>query len=283
MKNAYDYLNDVRMDFDIYDEEPITEEEVYKMSKISKTEKKGLKKKALIIGAAAVFAVATGVMAADGNIGGIIKTITLGNNIFVQTDPEAAHPLPEELYGRLYDKQGNIVTAVTEDGLDSLYDENGKHIDSDRLMEIFEDALGDEADFYEEDEADKVTWSSLEEAQAAADFDIKQPGYMPEGFAFESAHAYKDKEGSLSGLYVNLDYSDGNGNVITVMERLLNEETAFKISTDGEMEEVLINGINAVILNGRNINFETQDNISVSIHGGNIARDELIKIAESIV
>lgn len=61
-------------------------------------------------------------------------------------------------------------------------------------------------------------------------------------------------------------------------------KSKFTASTDGELEEMQINGRTVVIADNRNIDFETADSVSVSIlSGGNMTRNELIKAAEGIL
>lgn len=288
MKNEYDYLNDVKMDFSVYDDVNISEEEVRKMSKINKTKKKISKKSFAVVVCAAVLFVSTGVAAASGHLERIIKTVTTGNNYFVQMDPDAAHELPEALNGKIYNAEGEALTAVTEKDINNLYDENGNLLDTESLKKLFNEAFADEgvelgvyndADM----EESKIIYSSLEDAQSDADFDIKIPEYIPDGFEFADAYTFKDENGNTSGLYRNLEYADKNGKKIVLYERFINEETAFVATTNGEIEEIEINGRKTVITDNRNLSFETEDNVSVSILAKDcITKDELIKIAESI-
>ena len=54
------------------------------------------------------------------------------------------------------------------------------------------------------------------------------------------------------------------------------------MGTDGEIEELDINGHKAVLSNGNSLDWEIDD-VSVGINGrGNITRDELISMAESV-
>lgn len=282
MKNQYDYLNDAEIDLSIYEEESITEEEVRKMSRINHN-KISIKKKVIITGVAATLAVATGVAAAEGHIERIIRSFTTGHSMFVQVDPNAPHELPKEVVGMLYNKDGNIVTEATDEDLKNMYDKNGNHLTQEQLKKIFDEALGDKADIKDDKDVETEGWSTIEEAQAAAKFDIKHPEYMPEGFSFSKAYTYKNDDGSISGYYMNLEYTDGKGKEITIMERLLNDETAFTMSTDSELEERVINGRTTVIADSRNANFETGDNVYVSVNTkGSVSEDELVKIVESI-
>ncbi len=282
MKNEYDYLNDVKMDFSMYDEEVLTEEEVYKMSKL-KRNNKSIKKSIAVLGTAAVLAVATGVAASEGYIDKILKTISIGHSTIMQMDPNAPHSLPKELTGKLFDKDGNKLTAISEDDLSNIYDKDGNLLSQEQLTKLFNEALGDKVSLTEKKAPDEASWNTVDEAQDIAKFDIKCPQYLPEGFSLERAYTYKDSDGSISGYYMTLEYRDQEGKTFSVYERLLNDETAFEMSTDSNIEEMTINGRKTVIIDDKSANFETEDNVSVMIAAkGNVSKDELIKIAESI-
>ena len=124
----------------------------------------------------------------------------------------------------------------------------------------------------------------MEEAQNAAAFNLKYPGYLPEGFAFDNAHCYADKDMNVNGLYMDMEFTDSSGKRITVMERLINDETAFKMSTDRKIEQADINGRSAVIIeDGKNIHFETEDNVSIFVSTkDDISKDEMMEVAKSI-
>lgn len=288
MKNEYDYLNDVKIDFSVYNEEFITEKEVRKMSKLNKTKKKMSKKSfAAVVFAAALF-VSTGVAAASGQLDRVIKTFTTGHNYFIQMDPDAAHELPEALKGKLYNSKGEPLTAITEEEINNLYDEKGKLIDMESLQQMFNDALADDGvqlGTYNDTDAEdsKIIYAALDEAQSSADFNIKVPKYIPDGFEFAQAYAFKDEDGNASGIYRTMEYTDKNGKKLVLSERLINEETAFTAGTDGKLEEIEINGRKVIIMDDSSLSFETEDNVSVSIFTkGNIAKDELVKMAKSM-
>lgn len=282
MKNEYDYLNDVKMDFSMYNEEVLTEEEVYKMSEL-KRNNKSIKKRIAVLGTAAVLVVATGVAASEGYIDKIIKTITIGHSTFVQMDPDAPYSLPEELIGKLFDKNGNELTAVSDDNLSNIYDKDGNLLSQEQLMKLFNEVLGDKVSLTEKNTPAEASWNTIDEAQGYVDFDIKYPEYLPEGFSFKRAYTYKGNDGSISGYYMNLEYKNSEDKEIHINERLLNDETAFEMSTDSKLEEMTINGRKTVIIDGKSANFETEDNVSVMIAAkGSVSREELLKMVESI-
>ncbi len=282
MKNEYDYFNEMKIDMSLYETEALTEKEVTEMTEKITGRKKSRKKYVAVLACAAVAAAVTGVAAAEGYLDGILKAFTTGHNYFYQMDPNTLHELPEELKGKLFDKNGNVLEKISDGDIDNLYDVNGSHLSEKELEKMFTDALGDKAKISLDSEAAEKSYSTLDEAQEVCDFDICIPSYIPEGYSFSRAYSYTDEEGNVSGYYMNMEYAGENG-VIKIMERLINDETAFTASSDGEMEEVDINGAAAVIEDGRTLNFETDDGVAVGIFTkGCITKDELIKIAKSI-
>ncbi len=283
MKNEYDYLNDVKMDFSIYDD-VISEEEVYKMKNLENNNKRLPAKKFAVLLCAAVLVLGTGVTAATGGIDRIIKNITTGHNIFTQMDPNAPHELPDALKGKFFTADGEPLDAVRHEDMDSLYNSEGKLLSKDELEAVFKEAFKD-SDVYIKDkvEESEVSFATIDEAKSNIDFALKVPAAVPEGFEFSRCYSFTDEDGSPSSLYMNIEYVNAKGEKLVVHERLLNDETAYRMSTDGEMEEVDINGRKAVIIDGRNIDFETEDDVSVAISThGLISRDELINMAKSI-
>lgn len=169
--------------------------------------------------------------------------------------------------------------------MNNAYDAEGNKLDKDALIQLYEDSFGDKVNFKTEDniEDHEYVFASLEEAQKEAEFDIKIPE-VPNGYELSRIYTFTNDDGSMSGKYINLLYTNDKGKEINVMERLIDDETKFTASTDGELEEIQINGRTVVIADNRNIDFETADSVSVSIlSGGNMSRNELIKAAEGIL
>lgn len=222
---------------------------------------------------------------ASGFGGNIIKIITTGYNSYVQVDPDAPHPLPDELVGKIFDENGVMLESLTKDDIDNMYNEKGEKITQEMFADMIEEMTGGlvkESDGSDVEDS-KVYFDSLEDAQENAAFDIKTPEYMPEGYVLSTIYAFKDIDGIVSGEYRNIVYKNAEGKEICIFERLLNENTAFEAGTDGSLEEITVNGRKGVIMDGRTLDFETEDNVSVGISTrGNVTRDELIKIAESV-
>lgn len=279
MKNAYDYLNDVKVDLSKYEEEEITEKEILSMKeKISN--KKGFNVRKICVVAACAALILT---AATGIAAGYIREVSTGHNQFVLYDSENMQ-LPKELRGKLFDKDGNEVEYMKEH--DELYDKNGEVMTEEKFTALYKEVYGDKVEIsvsdgdYDPKEAE-FDFASVEEAQKTANFDIKVPKALPEGYSLARVYTFKDENGVPSGDYINLVYKRGEEDIY-VFERIINEETAFATGTDGTMEVLEIGGRTAVIMDNRSIDWETEDDVSVGISGrGYLTREELISMAES--
>ncbi len=278
MKNAYDYLNNVKMDFSKYEEESITEREISDMRKKISDKKPMNLKKICVLAACAVFTFVCGTALAAN----YIRKVSTGHNEFYQY-PAEERAVPEKLRGLLFDKDGNELTKVGSDT--EMYDKDGNLFDDESFAALIEDTLGSEVKIVADKEYDpetaEHTFASLEEAQKTASFDIKVPEYLPEGYELARVYTFTDGKGNYSGDYMTLVYKNGEKD-IHVFERIINDETAFSAGTDGTLEEIELNGVTAVIMDGTSIDWETKDSVSVGISSkGNITKDELIKMAES--
>ncbi|WP_127541229.1 DUF4367 domain-containing protein [Paenibacillus illinoisensis] len=114
-----------------------------------------------------------------------------------------------------------------------------------------------------------------------ADFPVKLPQYLPEGYAFDRAEFYRDEE-EVSGKYVNLHFTNKETKgSIYMQQRLPDEESAFETGTDGKIEELQLNGVKAILMDDRTLLWETKDAL-YSLSSGSVNRSEIIRIAESI-
>lgn len=271
MKNEYDYLNDVKMDFSCYEGETENKKRL------------SVRKKTIIGVCAAALTVTTAF--ASGAVGDVIRVVSTGYNRFYQYDSSAPQQLPDYLVGKLFDKDGNSVESIGKDGLEELYDENGARITEEKFAEMIAELTGGLVKTSDNDDttSSEMDFSDIDEARAVAEFDIRMPEYLPSGYRTERIYAFKDENGNVDGKYVNIVFKNEAGKEIMLFERLINDETAFSTGTDGTIEEIEINGRRAVLADDRNLDFETEDSVSVGLSTkGNITRDELIKTAESI-
>ncbi|MEN6326665.1 MAG: DUF4367 domain-containing protein, partial [Syntrophomonas sp.] len=119
-----------------------------------------------------------------------------------------------------------------------------------------------------------INYTSIEDAQKIASFKVKTPEYLPEGYTFKEAKSIKG-----SGDYINIYYK-GSGRDIILMERAMNEDTAFVYGTNGKVEEVDINGVTGA-LEDSNVMWE-KDGVSCSLVCHGFEPAEALKIARSI-
>ena len=114
-------------------------------------------------------------------------------------------------------------------------------------------------------------------------FDVKLPSYLPEGYKFTEAEFFKDENGvvenaKIIGLYFA---NEKTGKFIYMQQRLAVEEAGY-VTGAAKVEELKINGVDAVLYGDSNLDWEYNGVIYMLVGRGEIAKDELIKIAESI-
>ncbi|MDP4147220.1 MAG: DUF4367 domain-containing protein, partial [Bacillota bacterium] len=175
--------------------------------------------------------------------------------------------------GKLFDKDGRAVTVLSKN--------SGKR----------DDANGEELLGFAD--GNIVTASQMKERVLVVKdanslskytcFNVDMPSYLPKGYKFDRAELYKDKDGNISNKYINLYFiNDKTGKYIYMQQRFADDSTKYELATDGKVEKVKINGVDAALSDGRSINWETKG-VSYSLSGkGEISKNDLIKIAESI-
>lgn len=289
MKNEFDFLNDVKMDFSNYEAMKLTESERATMKQaVKKKSGKRIswKKCALIAACAATIAAMSQTAFAQELMGKIIQSISTGYNTFVQMEePEGVTvSVPDQLAGQIYDKEGRVMTKIGRQ--DKLYDREGNEvmIQSEMTQEgeqLFLFPVDKMNEIPESDES-SVIYSSVAELESVLDFDLKTPESLPQGYHFLYGEAFRTEKNSdeISGEYAFLAYSNGE-KTFFLHERMINEANKFVSSLSGELKTIQIHGHTAA-MGDREISWE-EDGISVSILGRDaVTGDDLIKLAESI-
>ncbi len=299
MKNEYDFLNDVTVDFSMYEEKELTEKELKNMKNLiknTKIKKIRLGRIAALAGCLAAVAVFSQTAFAKELAAKIIKSISTGHNEFAQVDPSGLEAeIPDELSGLFFDKNGNTVTRYSADTV--LYDKDGnkitdvkeylrdadiigieKTVDEDGNFTInFGEDSGDPLERLKSEGYEILSGDELDKLNNVLDFKPALPSTLPQGFTPHGAAYFAD-----DGKYLFVYYTNSEGDYISVDERLLTEETAFAYTTDGEIEETTVDGHKAVLSDGRTLNWEDGD-IAVGISTGDlISTDELMAMAESM-
>ncbi|OBZ09091.1 hypothetical protein A8L34_23395 [Bacillus sp. FJAT-27264] len=208
----------------------------------------------------------------------VLQKINLGNIIASQYDPDQAPPFPEAWKGKLFDKDGNKIESYTEK-LGEVYNANGELIvgfDGDELITKSQQEQRDK-----EAAAKKVVIKEPAELEQYALFTVKLPKYLPEGFAFDHGEFYKDENG-VNGKYLDLFFSSEKKDTkIWMQQRFSDKETAYEMSSSGKMEKVSVSGVDAVMCDERNLDWEA-DGVLYGLSTKGLERAEVLKIAESI-
>lgn len=297
MKNLYDYLNYVSTTEE-FSPEPLTKEERDMIKKAVSGNKRIKVRRIGVIAAAAALITAVGITSyATGFIDNIIKTVTTGHNQFTVYSSSPVRDgvdMPSELRGLLYNADGSEADRFFPNA--EYYDENGKKIDDltvfirsegigklttdDGTIAVAFDGMQDDSlspieRFKKQSDNARVVYS-LDELNGKLDFTPAVPSSLPDGFSFAGAGYYQE-----SGLYLTLYYKNSRDEYFMIFERVINDETAYE-SGAMELEELNVNNYNAVLQDGRSLDWEA-DGVSISISGrGYLDKDELLSIANSI-
>ena len=299
MKNEYDYLNDVKVDFSVYEEKPLSEKELNAMKKIvSKNKKPHWGRIAALAACVAVVAALSQTAFAKGLARElwfkIVSKVSTGHNEFYSVefsdkDMPAEYnilfdadgsPIPhDEDYdpaATYYDADGNVITdvqAYLNEKVKELFPEDYEHVDISLSANTVTDTLTHlEENGYTVDRGE----NAAENAAKHMIFKPLLPEKLPEGYSLNGAAYFSD-----SGKYLTLIYTNAEGKELVVFERFMDEETAFAAGYDGTVEETRVNGHVAALSNGTTIDWEAGD-VSVGLHtGGNLGKEQIIEMAES--
>lgn len=211
-------------------------------------------------------------------LGRVLQSINLGNIIAHEMDTAQNPDFPKEWEGKLFDKDGNVITSDSKK-VDEIYNAAGEQVvnfDGDKLI------TKSEQERLDKEAAERiVAVKSRAELDQYAMFKVKLPEYLPEGFAFDRGEFYKSEEG-VNGKYVDLFFSsEHEGQDLKMQFRYSDKETAYEISTRMSIETVKINGVDAAMIDNRNLDWEA-DGVLYGISSHGLERDEVLKIAESL-
>lgn len=216
-------------------------------------------------------------------VNNIIKTISLGHFSAVQyndSDKEE-YILPDSLKEKIFDKNGNVIEKITKDtDKDEIYTKDGEKIVSwnanDGTVTTEKQEKEEEARVKE----NTLTITDSSKVNGYTCFEVKLPSYLPDGYKFEKAEFYK--EGEDHDKYASLYFKNqGTGKEIYIQERFACEKTKSELGTDDKIENIKINGADAVLEGERNIDWE-MNNIIYFLSAKGMTKDETIRIAESI-
>uniref|UniRef100_UPI001BD1EF40 DUF4367 domain-containing protein n=1 Tax=Tepidanaerobacter acetatoxydans TaxID=499229 RepID=UPI001BD1EF40 len=218
---------------------------------------------------------------AQGVVDRIVRTISLGHITIFESEPSdiKSVPVPDKLKGKIFDKDGNPLEVLSTEHADEIYTADGERI-------AYIDSNGDivTENEHEKSRADEcLIIKDPNQLNNYTCFDIKLPSYLPEGYKFTEAEFFKDENGvvensKFAGLYFT---NEETGKFIYMQQRVAEEDTGYVTGSD-KVEELKINGQDAVLYGDSNLDWEYNGVIYMLVGRGEIAKDELIKIAESI-
>lgn len=222
----------------------------------------------------------------------VIKEVFVGEHAkYIVTERTGAPDLtiPDELKGKLYDKDGNILEQFPENR--EIYNQNGEELilsgvaskDGNGGFITKTQALTRE-EYNELKNSKMTTMINPEEAKPYIAFDFSLPSYMPEGYVFDRIQLFNDENGKPveNCEYAEVYFSNGDhAKDIYLQLRLMNEETAYEADI-GNVEEIKVNGNKGVIGEG-NIDVEIDGVMyMLRVSASGIDNEQLIKMAESI-
>lgn len=248
-------------------------QEVY--VKMKNKQKKQYKKPA--IAAACALLIATLPFTSFG--GGIVNTVKQavspsGRIVVNEDEPAVAIPFPDELKGKVFDKEGNEITDLEVlKNAEHVYSKDGREI----VGSNYDDATRTgEVTFEYADEVKKDTGD-----KAPVDVIAKKLNFNP--LVFSEKYNYVESEifadpGTLSD-YVAFTY-EKDGKTIYLNERISSPETAYETGGEGKIYEVNVDGVK-VIIQGHDADFE-RDGLLVSISAGGADKDDLIAMVKDL-
>lgn len=192
----------------------------------------------------------------------VLNKVSLGHVTIIQDD------ISDE-DSKVYDKNGNVVSKDVVEKGGIFYTKNG---DSIKVQSKDED---NDADMLIVNDANKINDYTC--------FEVKLPSYLPKGYRFKQAEFTKDEKGNVKdSKYAELTFiNETSGEEFYMQERLDCEETKFETGTDGKVEKIKINGVDAALSDDHNVDWIKDGRIH-SLMGKKLSRDEVIKVAESI-
>lgn len=220
---------------------------------------------------------------AQGVVDKIVRTVSLGHITVFEEEPSEikSYPIPDELKGEIFDKDGNPLEVFSEDGPKKIYTIDGEEIadldfESGKIITVAE----------EEKMMEDLTLvvKDPNELSNYTCFDVKLPSYLPEGFKFSKAEFFKEDKDDVveNSKYIGLYFTnEKTGKHIYMQQRLAEKEAAYATGAD-KVEEIKINGADAIFYGGTNLDWEANGVIYMLSGRGLVTKGEMIKMAESI-
>lgn len=183
--------------------------------------------------------------------------------------------VPEELKGKIFDKDGNPIEEITVGNPPAIYTADGEKIAfiETETMKIVTDAEV-------ERENNNLVVEDVDKLNDYTCFEVILPKYLPDGYEFDRAEFFRDENEVVENTkYISMYFTNNETEeFIYMQQRFADEETAYE--TGGQkVEKIKINGVDAILYDN---SLDWEDNgVIYMLNGRGIPRDELIKTAES--
>ena len=294
MKKEFEFLNEVKMDFSVYEEASLSEMERGRMKQNLKKNSRRFQMRKNMTRAAACAAVLLVFSQTTFAKDIAEKIVSIGHSSVIieeeKPDMDYIYPIPEELIGQVFDENGNELTEVTEETV-KIYDKDGNEVmicseNADGSAGYFDvDSVAyrikrvDEMSKELDEDKDISSFASEAELAEVLGFDLKVPKSLPEGFSLVKAYGFKDENGEVSPDYAVLVYGNGEKE-FSIHERRDSEETKFETGLSGA-KVIDFDGVDAVYTENE---FECSwDGVTVSIMGQKaISGEAILDVAKSM-
>lgn len=195
-----------------------------------------------------------------------------------EADIQKMEALFEQLNGQVFDAEGQPIDDVKEhlQNGGKIYDKQGVEQQTEIEGEgwVLSPRAGQE-------DVKMHQYDELEDVRPRVNFDIPLPDYLPEEYELKHFETYAETDNDyLTLVFERAGVADGRFDIHLAK---MNEETAFEVTTDGELREVEIAGHKAIV-DGGTINLLLDDvMLSFTPKASGISVDEMMKVAESMV
>lgn len=211
-------------------------------------------------------------------------TISLGHITGVQVEhsQKEAYVIPQELRGKIFDKNGKPLEVISKENAGEIYSANGE-----KIYDITNGEIITAEQRAENHKEQMLIVKDVDKLNDYTCFKVILPTYLPDGYKLDRAEFYKDEAGNVKKTkYIDLHFvNETTKNEIFMQQRFADDETAYEFSTDNKIEKTKINGVEAILEDnefGVCINWEYNGVLYMASGKGNLDRNEMIKFVESI-
>lgn len=224
-----------------------------------------------------------------------VQRISLGNIGAAYLDLKTGEPVPDPYKGKLFDSNGNPIETMPGT-IEELYTTEGEQVIAFVSEDIATDGILTASRQKKWAEANAVIAAEDEEIFKITDasilgqytyFEVKMPNYLPEGYAFNYAELYPEKEGErleeikdlkMISLYFKKYGEEG---YIFIQQRFNSEETAGEAGA-GEKPIMIDINANPGIMYDNAVDWTTEKVNYMLSDCAEIGQEECLKIARSI-